>query len=337
MTFLRKILLIAIAVAVNAQLNASDRPEVVLHQFHTDARDSDIEAVLYLVGGLELVEYGLSSTRTAGTVDYVIATEYSTRDGVIHVRYRLHRADAPDAEIATEQFFASVDENFDHSVSRAVRDLVIRSGINATPTHAASIDGIVPDFAGTAIGVVPREEPDPGAFVAPIDLERGDFPSAGMRFSLVTAFGSAIWIGEISRLFRFGAGGSFVIGAVKPRSTFEIEFGAKLAAFRLFPDDGVVGGDLYVATAGPRGGIATHGDHAATVGLHGSAGLAVITIVRDEERLAKSVPYADIGVKSSVAVSRNVSIGFELEFLSVFERNSAIMGIPFGFTVAVRL
>ena len=330
-------------VLAGAAAHANDS---VLQVFVGSEVDSRVEEVLYLAAGVELTRAGLTSRRTqvpvtdsSGAIDrslvsqaadragadLVLLMAYERRASEIHIELLLDRPSF-DGPLAERSMTTPFDLDLDSRVAAVVRELIEEAGVERSRTAQTSIEGFGfsprPPAAGPAA-------PEPT--VIPPELPR----VSGPEFAVATS--GLLVVGGATELFRYGVAGSLSGGYVPAGRRLGILVGARSSVIRFFTEESVVGGDLYVVTAGPDIHIGSAYRSPARVAVRSSAGVAALVIVGAEETLAKSVPFVDLGVAVRLPLGRVISIGMEVNYLTVLEPDFPLMGFTPAFTVSLEL
>lgn len=313
--------------------------ETVLHRFSSKEPDEQLEDVLYLTAGVALSQAGFSSTRKENGFDYILLTEYTAKDSEVKISYTLFKAYVPEHILAVLKFDLSIDYNLDEQIADAVEQLVQIAHIEATPTKQAQIAELLPEL--------PTKEAEDSRNTDSLSQEvtaenriqeeqlAGKIPA--MIFDSSVSAAAVILLGEVTEYFHYGAAGLLTAGVIWPFDLFSINLDTKLSFMRVFNNVGVVGGPLYLSTAGLNLQIGTDVNNSfwATTGISGGA--ALITVAADEGIRTKTVPYADAGVHTSILLGENFSLGSDIFFLIIFDDDILIMGICPSLTLGFKV
>ncbi|MEX2444311.1 MAG: hypothetical protein WD492_11930 [Alkalispirochaeta sp.] len=155
--------------------------ELVLHRFTSATPSHEIEEILYLTAGVELVEAGLSSSRTADVdrADYVLNTVYRITGETVELRYRLQRTEPPEAGVGAGELSitVSLDSNLDGNIGRAIERLLAAASVERLPNQEARIAEYSQAPAGvadSASGDEPGQERLPKSMRPPEELDQPD-------------------------------------------------------------------------------------------------------------------------------------------------------------------
>jgi len=91
-------------------------------------------------------------------------------------------------------------------------------------------------------------------------------------------------------------------------------------------NEGVLGGTLYLGTAGLNVQVGAGAAQAQRLSACLSGGAAFLTVATGTEVLAKTVPYLDAGIQAGVALGRDFFLGGDVRFLIAFDEDILVMG-----------
>lgn len=323
---------------------AAHAEDSILQIFVAIEADPRLEEVLYLAAGVELTRAGLTSRRTQASVtdpsgaidpglvtsearrtdaDFVLLMVYDTRPSEVHIEVSLDRP-VFDGPLASKNITSPLDLDLDSRVAAAVRELINEAGIERLRTDRTAIEGF--DFSPRAPPVgPPATEP---AVTAP-----GLPEVSGPELAVTTA--GILIVGDGTRLFRYGVAASLSGGYVPAGRGVGVFMGARGSVIRFLANADVGGGTLYVVTAGPDVHVGSVYRSPARLAMRISGGVAAVIVAREEDTLAKSVPFAELGVFARLPVGRIVAVGMEINYLTVFEPGLPLMGLTPSITVSM--
>jgi hypothetical protein len=97
----------------------------------------------------------------------------------------------------------------------------------------------------------------------------------------------------------------------------------------------VVGGPLYLGTAGLGLSLGTGTDKDYRVAAGFAGGAAFLTITGELGTFTKTVPYLELGTSIAVPLGTHLTMGGDLRFLAAFDQELVIMGISPGITIGM--
>jgi hypothetical protein len=308
--------------------------------------DPELERLLYLAAGTELVQAGLSSASNAANPDYVLSAQYTMAGNAVTVHYILYRriyAGSPgppgwfashDTVLAELTFEADLDYTLDARVAEAVRGLLGSAGIAYVMAPDARIEGIlsspppVQTPAEEAGGTAPNVHMKPSAHIEPAFKVSFDssFSTAGIFF-----------IGGISQFTSLGLGARLEAGVSFLWKIWRLGIDGDLQFIRAFNNQGVVGGPLYFVLLGPdvQFGIGRTGLLRIMGDLSGGA--ALISVLGAEGAMAKTRPYADAGLYAGILLGDSFSIGGDARFTMIFDQEVLVMGVSAALSLRMEL
>lgn len=327
------VLLFVIAFSLGAE-------EAVLQILIGSPPDARLEEVLYLAAGVELTRSGLDSRRIrtslvadSGGVDresieqqaresdtpYVLLIEYAPRDATIEIDLSLYNT-ASELPVASRQLVSPIDIDLDGRVGSAVRDLIEDAGLQRERSATTSVEGIGLD-----------QPPDSPVIEGGAVVMTGSV--SGLEIGVNTA--GLFLLGAATEYFSYGVAGSLSGGYAPDSDAVGATFGGRASVIRVFPDEGVEGGNLHIVTAGPEALVGTRYRAPARLGVRASGGVAVLLVSRSEETLAKTVPYVEAGIGARLPLSPLFAIGIEINYLFVMEEGFPVMGLSPSITVSM--
>ncbi|MFW6293247.1 MAG: hypothetical protein ACOC7V_13110, partial [Spirochaetota bacterium] len=225
-----------------------------------------------------------------------------------------------ESPVASRELVSPVDIDLDGRVGRAVRELIEDAGLQRERTATTSVEGIE---------LAPRPaSPAPDATV-----DTGTARVQGFEIGVNTS--GLFVVGAASEYFTYGVAGTVTGGYAPALSALGATFGGRASFIRLFPNEGVEGGDLRVVALGPEVLVGTRYRAPARLGARVSGGAAVLVVSRSEETLAKTVPFVDSGVGARLPLGSLVAIGIEINYLVVLETGFPVMGLFPSITVSM--
>ena len=324
---------------------AARTEDSILQIFVAVEADARLEEVLYLAAGVELTRAGLTSRRTEVSVtdssgaidrglvarearrtdaDFVLLMVYETRPSEVRIELLLDHS-VFDGPLATKSMTSPLDLDLDSRVAAAVRALISEAGVERLRTERTAIEGF--DLSRRA---PPVDPPAAEPVVVP-----GLPEISGPELAVTTA--GMLVVGAGTSLFRYGVAASLSGGYVPAGRAAGVFMGARSTAIRFLANANVGGGTLYVVTGGPDLHVGSVYRSPARLALRLSGGIAAVIVAREEETLAKSVPFAEVGVFARLPIGRVVAVGMEINYLTVFEPGFPLMCITPALTVSVEL
>ncbi len=323
------VLLVLAAAAAHAE-------ESILQVFVSVEPDPRLEEVFYLAAGVELTRAGLTSRRTevsvtdsSGAIDpglvarearrtdanFVLLMVYETRPSEVHIELLLDHS-VFDGPLAKRSMTSPLDLDLDSRVAAAVRALITEAGVERRRTERTAIEGF---------DLSPRAPPiDPPA-MEPRVTDPGLPEVSGPELAVTTA--GILVVGDGTTFFRYGVAASLSGGYVPAGRAAGVFVGARGSVIRFLANAKVGGGTLSVVTAGPDVHVGSVYRSPARLAMRISGGYAAVIVAREEETLAKSVPFAEVGVFARLPIGRVVAVGMEINYLTVFEPGLPLMGL----------
>lgn len=327
------VLLVVVSISLGAE-------EAVLQILIGSPSDARLEEVLYLAAGVELTRAGFDTRRIPTSLaaesdaldrerieeqakeletPYVLLVEYAPQDTTIEIDFSLYTVSA-DSPVASRRLVSPIDIDLDGRVGGAVRDLIEEAGLQRERTATTSVEGI---------GLAPR--PTPPATDATVGT--GSARVQGLEIGVNTS--GLFVVGAASEFFRYGVSGGFSGGYAPRLQRLGVSLGTRGSFIHLFSEEGVQGGSLFLVTAGPEVSVGTMFRAPARIGGRLAGGIAVVMINRESETLAKTDLYIEAGVGARVPLSRLLSLGMEVNYVVVFEKDFPIMGLSPSITVSM--
>jgi hypothetical protein len=337
--------------------------EIVLHRFRSLNRDAGLEDVLYFNAGVEFSKAGLSSTRREQRFDYVLVAEYVQADAEAVVRYSFFSARTPGTVSRTESKVA-IDHSISKDVSQAIKRVLRAADITAATNPNAVIEGLLPNRdsekaaeaapalavsqdrgppeAAQASSAVPVPASVGGAIVSepaakPVPAVLTEERTLTPTFVTSVSADGLVLFGEATDFFHYGAAGTLSAGVLRYGPKASLGAGAKASGVRIFNDRGVTGGPFYLSTLGPYLRLGTGADIPQQFFLEFSGGAALIAVAGGTETLAKTVPYADLGIGMGLPLGPKTSLGTTVRFLMVLDDDLLIMGASPSIALSVVL
>ena len=315
---------------------------LVLHRFSTAHPDPQVESLLYLAAGTELMQAGLSSTRSAENPDYILSAEYSTAGGTVSVRYALFRGknagaaapespESPESPLADLSVNAALDRTLDVSVADAVRGLLASAGISYAPSADAHIEGILSAQAPAAA------QAGPAAPLQPVVQEPPAEPVLKASFDSSLSTSGIIILGALSESTRFGASAALGAGVSFLGKKWRMAIDARGQFVRAFTNENVIGGPLYFTMLGPE--VQFGMGRTGLLRLMGdlSGGAAFITVSGTDGAQTKTRPYADAGLYAGFLIGDSFSVGADARFMMIFDDEMLVMGISAAVSLRMEL
>ncbi len=360
------VFLLVAAVSLHAQ-------ERVLQVFRGPEREERIERAVYLAGGVELAASGLSSAMlrysptddsTIGAAedapddrsalldianllpyfrvpnwDYVLSIGYTRADSRLSVEMDLYESESG-ALLAAAETTAEIDFELDSAIAAAVRDLIAEAGI-ADSSVRGELEGVAP-FLFVMRPEEPDEAPegtaaprDPELPLPPVLPEMAPAPPRAQGAEISVLGSALVMLGEATSLFRYGAGAALSTGYAFPLERSAVTLSGRVSANRVFSDEGVQGGRVFLWTFGPEIQLGTPSRAPSRSGLRASAGASVVTVDRPAGALHKTVPYVDIGANTRLPLGKRSSLGGEVSLLAVFEGDMPLTAIATSFMLTL--
>jgi hypothetical protein len=306
--------------------------EIVLHRFSSAQPDQQLEEVLYLAAGVALMQAGLTSIREGGEANYILEVQYTSKKAETALRYTLYRPQSPKDILADMTVDVLVDDTLDARVATGVRQLLQTAGIEAVPSPLAHIEGLLPASPPLVIGGE-KTKSDAIVVKTPTDTPAGE--ATPMRFVSSISAAGVVLFGAITEFLHYGVGGLLRAGVTWPHKSWSPTLGVEVSFTRAFNDDGVIGGPLYLATAGPmvQLGTGTSTPYSAAVAVSGGAALITVETIAK----TKTAPYADAVVQAAFPVGGKILLGADARFLAVFADDMLIIAVAPALVVRVEL
>jgi hypothetical protein len=309
--------------------------ETVIHRFRAEEHDEQMENVLYLAAGVALAQAGFSSSRKEDASGYILLTEYTSLNDEVKIRYTLFGPDTPEHILAVVEFDLSIDYNLDEQITSAIMQLLQMADIEAVPSTKAEIGEILPESPEESTNPDTRNsEVSAETEVQEVETAR---ESQGVRLDSSFSMAVVFLLGKVTEYFHYSIAGLLMAGVTWPAESFSISLGARLSLMRVYNNADVVGGPLYLSTAGLNLKLGTGINKPYRVAFGISGGAALITVAGAEETMTKTVPYADGGVHIIIPLGKHLSLGSELFFLSIFDDDLLIMGISPAFSLSMEV
>lgn len=276
---------------------------------------------------------------------FVLSVRFRTESG--KVLMDLSFADAAGGKLLDESSVAfPLDLNLDVRVGAAVKQVLASAAVRAalaaarraadqtraasSPHGSASPAGgpSVQAEGGVAGKAVPARPQESGvATLAPGAASTATPAKPRWGFTASGQAAPLVLVGGASSYFRYGADLSLFAGTRLPTRGLVLQVGVKLGATELFPVSGLLPGQAYLLLAGPEVRIENGVSSPVGVAARASAGAAVILLrMAGASTQAKTVPYVDAGLSTSLRLIGTVRLGVALGYLAAFESEFPIMG-----------
>ena len=144
-----------------------------------------------------------------------------------------------------------------------------------------------------------------------------------------------LFFGEMTKYFHYGLAGYADVGMAWPGESVTFGLAAELSLIRALNDDGVVGGPLYLSTAGLKFQVGTGTRIAYGIGAEVSGGAAFIAVAGGQQLLIQTAPYGSLGVSAVFPLGGSFSLGGDLRFLTIFDNGLFILGVLPSITLKV--
>lgn len=295
---------------------------VVAHRFVSEKPLAAVEDLLYLSAAVELSLNGFSSARSEDGADFVLLATYRQTGGRIELLYSLFRPSDPGLVLASAELSTALDYNLDVAVAEAIRLVLKAAALSPGQGAAASIQGVLPDQAAPPQENFAATAPDAGRASA---TDAGAPPMARYRAS--AAAGAIVFLGPATEYFNIGAGGYAAFGLSWPIGRWKLGLDANLAASRAFNAEGVTGGPLVLSQAGLCARLGFGDSESYWVDAILAGGAAILTVGSQAELLAKTVPYAELGISLGLPLEGGWFMGVATRFLIAFEQSGLLMGL----------
>jgi hypothetical protein len=164
--------------------------------------------------------------------------------------------------------------------------------------------------------------PDPDGGVSP-----GEAGKAGSGRHLSVGGGAMFITGEGAALFRNSIFGRATAEYTPKRTGMKLTYGGAGTVHRVYANENVSGGNLYVSTLGPSFGFKLGPDGAVDIRAVVSAGPAIISVRGNGDELTKTVAFVEVSTAVNVPVHRTIGIGLSLGWLSVLEGDMVLQGL----------
>ncbi|MBL8967222.1 MAG: hypothetical protein JNG85_09435 [Spirochaetaceae bacterium] len=281
---------------------------LVLQRFSSARPDHEVETLLYLSLGLALGDRGYSISKEAKDADYLLTTAYAVQGSTIELDLGLSvlkdKGSPPAAMTVRINLDLAFDEELDGTLARLLE--LAKIGRSGRAGGVAEIGGL---FSKGLVNVT-------------------DTLRTNKKYRLETmAYGGAIsFIGDFASYARFAATAALDAGFLYIVKDWSLSAGPRVTASRTFLNGGVIGGGMYLTTAGLnlQLGVGSAQSQRLSVGLSGGA--AFLTVKVENAMLTKTVPYADAGLQAGFHLGKDFFLGADLRFLAVLDRDILIMG-----------
>lgn len=302
-----RLLLALMGLAGFSSLASADR--LIAQRFVSSQPDAELESVLYLTAGVALADLGFSSTRAAAQAGYVLSVEYSVSEGKAEVSLSLATAKDEATRIATLKAKLPLDLSLDAEYTGALRQLLA----------VAALDSPAAGEADTSIG---------GLFSSELITRADTMRTKKTRRLEALAYGGGMYfVGDFADYGRFGAGASLDLGFLLIQPSWSLSLGPRTTVTRVFLNDGVAGGGLYLTTLGLNLQFGVGAAQAQRLSACLSGGGALITVAGDSGPMTKTVPYADAGIQAGFPLGKDFFLGGDLRFAAIFEGSVLIMAV----------
>ena len=312
---------------------------IVLQRFSSEKPDPQMENLLYLAAGTELVQAGLSSTRNAANPLYVLSAQYSTTENAVTVSYVLSgpagassssgRSTSPDAALAKLDFEADLDQTIDSRVADAVRQLLQSAGIACVNAPDAYMEGVIswPPPVRTPPVQTPAEETGLTAPAVQTEPRVPGEPGVTVSFDSSVSTAGVFFVGGLSQYTRLGLAATLGAGASFLWQTWTMGVDGRFQLIRAFNNQGMIGGPLYFFLLGPD--IKVGAGRTSRLRLTGdlSGGAALISVFGPSGSMTKTRPYADAGLYAGILLGDSFSVGGEARFTMIFDQDVLVMGV----------
>ncbi len=332
--------------------------DIVAHSFLADTPDKRVETLLYLAAGVELSQLGYSSTRHGDIAQYYLFTYYVANGANIDIQYVLRSSADLQNELANISLSVALDHSADTSIGGAMRRLVATAGMETRSSPSARILDLFPESAAgqealvaklpiveleDSITVIIDKQQEPES-LAPTEfpIDEPEAPSGeaqssprfvasqvrgSARFSLAAETVATMYLGSAMDYFRYGLGASLGLGLAKRQPGWSLGLNAKASVARAFNDTYVVGGPLYLSTAGLELHLGSGAAYSHRSGLSLGGGAAFLTVSSPSSTSTKTVPFAELGAFINVPFGNRLRIGLALRGTAAFDTQLTIAGL----------
>ena len=296
--------------------------------------DRQLEEVLYLAAGVALMQAGLTSTREGDGADYILEVQYTPRKDETELQYTLYRPQSPRHILAATTVDSPVDDTLDARVAAGIHRLLQTAGIEAAPSPQAHIEGLLPAASPPAIV---GEETKSDAIVVETPTNTPARKAAPMKFDSSISAAGVVLFGAISEFLHYGVGTMVRAGVTWPQKSWSPTLGVEVSFTRALNDSGVIGGPLYLTTAGPMVQLGTGTSTPYRVAVAISGGAALITVAGTAKTMTKTAPYADSVVQAAFPVGGKIFLGADTRILAVFANDVLIIAVAPALVVRMEL
>jgi len=282
--------------------------DLVELRFQSAETDTSLEDLLYFAVGMELSRVGFSSSRAGGAGKIILLTEYASSGADVHLVLTL--SDSTRSAASAIDIFIPLDDSFEARVGQAIRTLLAKGTDSPGASgQAADIGGLFP-------------EPPTGPETA--------IPTAFKAYTQAT-FGGTMVLGVLADVARVGLETSLSGGMMWDADLWSLQAGTTMETIRLFQNEGIVGGDLYLSSVAIEARWGTGRTLPFRLTAGGSIGVQILTVAR-ERVLSKTIPLIGGDAGASLPVGYGFSLGGQLRFQIGFE---SILILGFTPTIAV--
>ena len=290
---------------------------LICQRFEAAEPDAELESLLYLSVGVALSDLGWSSTKAEKGADYILTIWYETRSPrgtELGLRLSLAEAKGGRGILAQSEALARLDRSLDEELSAALGRLLSEADFEEPGKQgAAAIQGL---FSSE---LVPVEE----------TLRT----NKRLRVEALAHAGAVAYIGDFAEYAAFGASASLEAGSLFIRKSWSLSAGLRAAATKVFINEGVAGGGLYISRLGLDMGFGLGAAQKQRLSGGLSGGAAFLTVDGAEGTLTKTVPFAEAGFHAGFPLGKDFFLGGELRFAAIFDADILILGLEPSITL----
>ncbi len=288
--------------------------ETVFHQFSTEDSGNrlDLKEFLYLSISVELLKYGLSSTKSVKGSDYTLKIDYQQEGNDVQIDLALIEGRK---SLGTATIESSIDSTFRNKIGDGVNRLITDSQIGESTVRRKN--------EATIGDVIDLEDSRPYVSSGGYLRENNSF---GIEVGL--APGAQFYLGEFSDYVSWGLNGRISLSFIWLRE--KQIFGLALTAWgsRGFNGEFAEGGPLYLSSAGGKFMWGLRTGAAQFIAVYGEGGVAPLFLIgQDKEVLVQTCPYFEAGLDFRVVKVLNFYIDLSLAYRAILEKDLMISSI----------
>ena len=285
-----------------------------------------------------------------GPPEAILLCSSSLAEGSFELSLELRSAGEGQALLAeallSGRLALDLDERLIEEISALLADSGLEPGTPPGPPPAASAPraGPAPLAGSPGAASAPAQPLGEAPVLArasaggePLVIPRAGAPGSASRLGLGLSTAPVLIVGAASDYFRFGFDAACSLGYSFRLDAFSVEAGLR-AGYALLYSAGQVGGEVHLASLGPE--LRARWPAEGRLGAVLRAGLGPLYLAvspEGGETLGKLLPFCSAGLGLEFRPGPGFSLGLEVGFLAVFERNLPLLGLAPGLSAAWRL